>query len=66
MGKAKDTLEWVRDISLILFGYVGFLYQIYLWSEKSTTTTLVFGILLAIILFLAGLIPNLKKASEEG
>ena len=63
---SKETLEWVRDVALILFGYVAFLYQVYLWGDRNNTIVLVFGILLAIILFLAGLIPNLRTTKKDG
>lgn len=66
MVSSKETLGWIRDVALILFGYVAFLRQIYLWSND-IIIVVVFGILLVIILFLAGLIPNLKntKGGEE-
>lgn len=63
---SKETLEWIRDVSLILFGLVGFLYQIYLWSNKDVKTTTLYGVILIVVLVLAGFIPYLSKEKIGG
>jgi len=66
MASSKDTLEWMRDVSLILFGYIGFLYQIYLWSERDINTVVLYGVILFVLLIIAGLIPHLSKEKIRG
>jgi len=58
-----SPLEWIRDVALILFGLTAFSREIWLWTQN-IAITIIFGIVMLIILFLAGFMPQFIKSQK--